>query len=82
MSELKPIHEGLIPLAEQRFTFTEAPYQLVTFLNRSLKMRGFIFGLRQIAPGEYSISVYDIDEQEAARANPAAITAAADAVES
>lgn len=72
MAELKPIHEGLVPLAEQRFTFSEAPYQLVTFLNQTLKGRGLIFGLRRAAPGLYSISVYDASDQARAAAPSAA----------
>lgn len=62
MAELKPIHEGLVPLAEQRFAFADAPYKLITFLNQTLKGRGLIFGLRQAGPGLYSISVYDASD--------------------
>lgn len=71
MSELKPIHEGLVPLAEKRFAFSEAPYQLVTFLNQTLKGRGLIFGLRQAAPGLYNVSIYDVADQDRAGAGAA-----------
>lgn len=71
MAELKPIHEGLVPLAEQRFSFSAAPYQLVTFLNQTLKARGLIFGLREAAPGVYTISVYDTNEQNGGPEAPA-----------
>lgn len=73
MAELKPIHEGLVPLAEKQFRFNEAPYQLVTFLNQTLKGRGLIFGLRESAPGLYNISVYDATAQDGKPAAPAEV---------
>ncbi len=50
-------HQKLIAIAQRRFDgFT--PYQVVTFLNQSLKEKGLIFGLRQF-DGEWELTVYD-----------------------
>lgn len=35
------------------------PQSLVTFLNRSLKRRGLVFGIAQAASGGYEISIYE-----------------------
>lgn len=52
-------HDKLVTLAQRRFDgFT--PYQVVTFLNQSLKGRGLIFGLRQF-DSEWELTVYDAD---------------------
>lgn len=50
-------HDKLTTLAQRRFEgFT--PYQVVTFLNQSLKSRGLIFGLRQFDK-DWELTVYD-----------------------
>ncbi|MDA8204562.1 MAG: DUF4264 family protein [Thermaerobacter sp.] len=50
-------HDKLTLLAQRRFEgFT--PYQVVTFLNQSLKSRGLIFGLRQFGD-DFELTVYD-----------------------
>lgn len=54
-------HDKLIALAQRRFDgFT--PYQVVTFLNQSLKEKGLIFGLRQFED-EWELTVYDAHNQ-------------------
>lgn len=53
-------HEKLVSLGQRRFKgFT--PYQVVTFLNQTLKDQGLIFGLRQFGE-EFELTVYDADE--------------------
>lgn len=53
-------HAKLITLAQRRFDgFT--PYQVVTFLNQSLKERGLIFGLRQF-DDDWELTIYDADQ--------------------
>lgn len=62
----QPIHEHLPLLGEFTFTAQEAPVHLVTFLNKTLKRRGIIFGLTQLAPREFKLSVYDLVLKESA----------------
>jgi hypothetical protein len=50
-------HDGLTILAQRRFDRFE-PYELVTFLNQSLKARGLIFGVR-LVDGRYELVIYD-----------------------
>lgn len=59
MPDLQPIHGELPLLGEARLRLSAPPYELVTFLNRTLKGRGLVFGLRQAGPGEYELRVYD-----------------------
>ena len=58
--ELKPIHENLPVLGDGRFKFADPPYQLITFLNQTLKDRGLVFGLRRVGEAEYRVSVYEV----------------------
>jgi hypothetical protein len=53
-------HERLKLLAQRLFDRFE-PYQVVTFLNQTLKERGLIFGVRLI-DGHYELAVYDARE--------------------
>lgn len=50
-------HDKLTMLAQRRFEGL-TPYQVVTFLNQSLKARGLIFGLRQF-DDDWELTVYD-----------------------
>lgn len=52
-------HAKLVVLGQRRFTGFTA-YQVVTFLNQTLKDRGFIFGFRQVE-GDFELTVYDGD---------------------
>ncbi|MGE5591793.1 MAG: DUF4264 family protein [Bacillota bacterium] len=56
----QPIHEHLPLLGEYSFSSLEAPHRLVTFLNKTMKRRGIIFGLTQTASHEFKLSVYDL----------------------
>lgn len=55
--KLSAQHAKLTRLAQRRFDGFR-PYQVVTFLNQSLKERGLIFGLRQF-DDEWELTVYD-----------------------
>lgn len=74
----QPIHEHLPLLGEYSFSSLEAPHRLVTFLNKTLKRRGIIFGLTQTASHEFKLSVYDLmlKEPGAKRSGRAAGSAA------
>ena len=73
MDRHQPIHEHLPLLGEFTFSAPEAPHRLVTFLNKTLKRRGIIFGLTQLAPREFKFSVYDLMlKEKAGDAAPAA----------
>jgi hypothetical protein len=50
---------GLNELASQEFQLQGEVYQLVTFLNRSLKDRGFIFGMTRGEKVGFVITIYD-----------------------
>lgn len=63
--EFHPIHSPLPVLGEARLRFSEPPYELVTFLNQTLKRRGLIFGLRQAGPSEFELRVYAADSPPA-----------------
>lgn len=52
-------HQPLPVLAEAQFGPDALPYQLITFLNRTLKARGLIFGLRLAPGGGYVVTIYD-----------------------
>lgn len=54
-------HDKLKLLGKRLFDRFEA-YQLVTFLNQTLKDKGIIFGVR-LVDGHYEISVYDAAEE-------------------
>lgn len=69
-SVLSPVHTALPVLASGRFDATWPPWRLVTFLNRSLKDRGLVFGL-SMAGGEAMVTIYDTGKADAAGA-PAA----------
>lgn len=57
--ELHANHEQLPVIGQTNLPAQPDPVQLVTFLNRTLKRRGLIFGLRQLADGNYRLVVYD-----------------------
>jgi hypothetical protein len=56
-------HEHLPLLASDTFEFPKDTHRLVTFLNRNLKERGLIFGLRRQG-SEYHLSIYDNKKYE------------------
>jgi hypothetical protein len=62
-SRLAPAHGSLPLLAEERFPGPIAPHRLVTFLTRSLKRRGLIFGLSQEGD-EVRLSIYETRDDE------------------
>lgn len=62
-AHLAPVHESLPLLAEERFQAPVAAHRLVTFLNRSLKRRGLVFGLTQDG-SEVRIRIYDTGGDE------------------
>lgn len=57
--ELRADHLPLPKLAETVLPVEGYPVHLVTFLNRSLKARGFIFGLRRVDDQRYSLAIYE-----------------------
>lgn len=69
--DLRADHEPLPLLDKATFVSREVPYKLITFLNRTLKKRGVIFGLKEIGETgegvEYEIRVYLLRETEEER---------------
>ncbi|BDG60041.1 YpmA family protein [Caldinitratiruptor microaerophilus] len=57
--DLRADHAPLPKLAETVLPVEDYPVRLVTFLNRSLKDRGFIFGLRRVDEGRFSLTIYE-----------------------
>lgn len=56
--------EGLQRLASDTFVLSGDVHRLITFLNQSLKDKGFIFGLTK-AGEEYGVSIYVTREYNA-----------------
>jgi hypothetical protein len=54
-------HDRLKLLGKRLFARFE-PYEVVTFLNQTLKERGLIFGVR-LVDGHYELGVYDARER-------------------
>lgn len=52
-------------LASETFSLSGDVHRLITFLNQSLKHKGFIFGLTRTESGEFGVSVYATGEGEA-----------------
>lgn len=59
---IRPVHQSLPLLAEERFAAPLQAHRLVTFLNRALKGRGLVFGLSQDGE-EARIRIYASDGQ-------------------
>lgn len=57
---IRPVHQSLPLLAEERFAAPLQAHRLVTFLNRALKGRGLVFGLTQDGE-EARIRIYASD---------------------
>ena len=55
--EMRPFHTALPVIAQERFEEPIALYQVVTFLNRSLKRDGYVFGLDKTEDG-FHITIY------------------------
>lgn len=53
--------EGLVRIASDTFDLSGDLPRLITFLNRSLKDQGFIFGLSK-SGNRYSLSIYRTNE--------------------
>lgn len=51
-------------LASETFKLSGDVHRLITFLNQSLKRKGFIFGLTRAETGEFGVSVYATGEGE------------------
>lgn len=60
--ELWANHEHLPLLASDTFKLPDGAHQLVTFLNRTLKERGLIFGLRRRGD-DFILSIYDYQKE-------------------
>jgi hypothetical protein len=59
-ARLQPVHTGLPAIASERFDAPLAAHRLVTFLNRTLKARGLVFGVRREGEGgAVVLTVYD-----------------------
>ena len=57
--EIKPVHTELPLLARTTAILPDEMHRIVTLLNRQLKERGLVFGLRLKADGLYEFSIYD-----------------------
>jgi hypothetical protein len=55
---------GLNRIASETFVLTGETHRLITFLNQSLKGKGFIFGMTKAANGALNISIYNTDSVE------------------
>lgn len=53
------IQQGLQELAKEQFHLEGEVHRLVTFLNRTLKTRGLIFGISLAQEGRYLLTIYD-----------------------
>lgn len=51
-------------LASETFSLSGDVHRLITFLNQSLKRKGYIFGLTRTESGEFGISIYATGEGE------------------
>ncbi|MDK2882040.1 MAG: hypothetical protein PWP58_376 [Bacillota bacterium] len=56
-------HAPLPLLGEGAFRLPEEAPKLVTLLNRTLKKKGLIFGLRRLQEGKFVLSIYDISQE-------------------
>lgn len=56
-------HAPLPLLAEGTFRLPEEAPKLVTLLNRTLKKRGLVFGLRRLQGEKYVLSIYDVSQE-------------------
>lgn len=54
----KEIRDELVILADETFRLTGDVHHLVTFLNRTLKDDGYIFGLRLAENDRYRLTIY------------------------
>jgi len=57
-------HTPLPLLGEGTFRLPEEAPKLVTLLNRTLKKRGLVFGLRRLQEGKYVLSIYDNSQED------------------
>jgi hypothetical protein len=57
--EIKPVHTELPLLARTTAILPDEMHRIVTLLNRQLKARGLVFGLRLKEDGHYEFSIYD-----------------------
>ena len=61
--ELWANHEHLPLLASDTFNLPDDTHHLVTFLNRNLKERGLIFGLRRQG-NDFILNIYDYQKHD------------------
>jgi hypothetical protein len=57
--KIKPIHTELPLKARTVAVLPDEMHRIVTLLNRELKERGLVFGLRLLTEGKYEFSIYD-----------------------
>lgn len=62
--------DRLQPLASDTFTLSGDVHRLITFLNQSLKHKGYIFGLKRFESGEYGITLYATGEGQHTESTP------------
>jgi|LSQX01.2.fsa_nt_gb hypothetical protein len=60
--ELWANHDHLPVLASDTFKLPADAHKLVTFLNRALKERGLIFGLRRQGD-DFTLTIYDCSQK-------------------
>ena len=64
--EIKPVHTELPLMARTTAILPDEMHRIVTLLNRQLKERGLVFGLRLKEDGLYEFSIYDTKTARAA----------------
>ncbi len=47
-------------IAEEEFEAADNTHTIITFLNKSLKYKGFIFGMSKVGEGRIKITIYEV----------------------
>jgi len=53
---------AILEIASQAFDLDDGLHRVVTFLNKSLKSRGLIFGLTRERTGQLKVTIYEVIE--------------------
>lgn len=67
--KIKPVHTELPLMARTDVALPDEMHRIVSLLNRKLKTRGLVFGLRMLADGRYEFSIYDTNAATVLSAN-------------
>ncbi len=63
MADWTPPERQIITLGEQSLPPDSPPHSLVTFLNKTLKSHGYIFGLSRNQDGDQVWTIYQLVEK-------------------